>query len=309
MNTQHLKYAIEVERTGSITQAADNLYIGQPSLSKAIKELEDTLGIVIFKRTSKGATPTEKGAEFLKYARAVMVQIEKMESLYRPGHPDRQELAVSIPRIGYIAMAAAEFAGELNVEKEVDISIFEKDSLGAAEDVVQGRASIGIVSCNLRNEAYFRDYFEAYGLQSEAVWEYDPEVTFSKKHPLAERTPLKAEALFQYVEVVLADETIPYAAAREEERPDLREDKHVHVCDRMNLLEMVSRIGGAYIWCAPLPEELLARYSLVQRRCLPAAGRWRDVLVYRQGHEFTNVEKRFINKLFEYRNRLVFREQ
>ena len=63
MNTQHLKYAIEVERTGSITQAADNLYIGQPSLSKAIRELEESLGIVIFKRTSKGVVPTEKGLE------------------------------------------------------------------------------------------------------------------------------------------------------------------------------------------------------------------------------------------------------
>ena len=52
MNTQHLKYAVEVERTGSITQAADNLYMAQPNLSKAIKELEDTLGISIFRRTS-----------------------------------------------------------------------------------------------------------------------------------------------------------------------------------------------------------------------------------------------------------------
>ena len=58
MNTQHLKYAVEVERTGSITQAADNLYMAQPNLSKAIKELEDTLGISIFRRTSKGVVPT-----------------------------------------------------------------------------------------------------------------------------------------------------------------------------------------------------------------------------------------------------------
>ena len=58
MNTQHLKYVVEVERTGSITQAADNLYMAQPNLSKAIKELEDTLGISIFRRTSKGVVPT-----------------------------------------------------------------------------------------------------------------------------------------------------------------------------------------------------------------------------------------------------------
>lgn len=306
MNTQHLKYAIEVERTGSITQAADNLYIGQPSLSKAIKELEDSLGIVIFKRTSKGAAPTEKGAEFLKYARAVMAQIEKMESLYRPGHPDRQELSVSIPRCSYVAMAAAEFVSGLNAEKEVDVSVFELDSMWALENVLQGRTELAVISYRVKDEPFFRDYLVTHELRSEPVWEYEAAVAFSKKHPLAERTPLKAEALFPYVEVVLADETMPYTAVRETEREDLREDKHIHVCNRMNQLEMASRIPGAYIWCEPLPEEILARYSMIQRRCPQTDGRRRDVLVCQQGHEFTGVEKRFVNKLYECRNRLTF---
>ena len=307
MNTQHLKYAIEVERTGSITQAADNLYIGQPSLSKAIKELEDSLGIVIFKRTSKGAAPTEKGAEFLKYARAVMAQIEKMESLYRPGHPDRQELSAAIPRSSYIAQAAAEFVSGLNAEKEVDVSIYETDSMKAIESVIQGRSEIGVISYRVKDEPFFKDYLITHELRSEPLWEYELAVAFSRKHPLAERTPLRAEALFPFVEVVLADETMPYIQVREENRDDLREDKHVHVCDRMNLLEMTARIPGAYIWCAPLPEEILGRYLLTQRKCA-GGGRFRDVLICQQGHEFTGVEKRFINKLYECRNRLVFSE-
>ncbi len=308
VNTQHLKYAIEVERTGSITQAADNLYIGQPSLSKAIKELEDTLGIAIFKRTSKGAVATEKGAEFLKYARAVMVQIEKMESLYRPGHPDRQELSISIPRSSYIALAAAEFAAELNAEKEMDVSVVEADSLRVMENVVQGRSALGIVRWRLRDEAYFRDYIAEHELKQDRIWEYDRQVVFSKKHPLAERTPLRAETLFSCVEVVLMEETVPYISFREEERPDLREDKHVHANDRMNQLEMIARISGAYGWCEPLPDEILSRYSLVQRRCAQTESGWRDVLICQNGHDFTITEKRFVNKLYECRNRLTFRE-
>lgn len=308
MNTQHLKYAIEVERTGSITQAADNLFIGQPSLSKAIKELEDSLGIVIFKRTSKGAAPTEKGSEFLKYARAVMAQIEKMESLYRPGHPDRQELSVSIPRSSYIALAATAFAAELNAEKEVDVSVFETDSMKALENVLQGRSEFCIVSYRLKDEPFYKDYLAAHELRSEPVWEYELSVAFSRKHPLAERTPLRAEALFPFVEVVLADETMPYIPVRESSRPDLREDKHVHVCDRMNQLEMVSRIPGAYMWSAPMPEEILVRYALSQRSCPHEEGKCRDVLVCHREHEFTGVEKRFVNKLYEHRNRLAFGE-
>ena len=64
MNTLHLKYVAEVAKTGSITQAAENLFMAQPNLSKAIKELEETLGISIFRRTSKGVVLTEKGEEF-----------------------------------------------------------------------------------------------------------------------------------------------------------------------------------------------------------------------------------------------------
>ena len=69
MNISHLKYAVEVEKARSISQAAENLYMGQPNLSKAIRELEDDLGITIFKRTSKGVIPTQKGEEFLGYTK------------------------------------------------------------------------------------------------------------------------------------------------------------------------------------------------------------------------------------------------
>ena len=94
MNTLHLKYAIEVERTSSISQAAENLFMGQPSLSKAIKELEDTLGFTIFERTSRGVTPTQKGLKFLSYARNVLNQLEKMEALSDAADTELQSFSV-----------------------------------------------------------------------------------------------------------------------------------------------------------------------------------------------------------------------
>ena len=75
MNLQHLKYMVEVERVGSITKAAANLFMGQPNLSKAIKEVENEIGITVFKRSAKGVFPTEKGAEFLEYAKTILVQM------------------------------------------------------------------------------------------------------------------------------------------------------------------------------------------------------------------------------------------
>lgn len=60
MNLTHLRYMVEVERLGSITKAASALYMGQPNLSKAIKEMEREVGIPIFKRSAKGVVATER---------------------------------------------------------------------------------------------------------------------------------------------------------------------------------------------------------------------------------------------------------
>ncbi|MDE7194471.1 MAG: LysR family transcriptional regulator, partial [Oscillospiraceae bacterium] len=85
MNILHLKYAVEVEKTRSISKAAENLYMGQPNLSRAIKELEESLGITVFKRTTKGISITPDGEEFLRRARRIVSQVEEMEDIYRNG--------------------------------------------------------------------------------------------------------------------------------------------------------------------------------------------------------------------------------
>ena len=76
MTLQQLKYVIEVSRSRSINKAAQNLFISQPSLSNALKELENEIGIIIFMRTNKGIILTPEGSEFLGYARQVVEQAE-----------------------------------------------------------------------------------------------------------------------------------------------------------------------------------------------------------------------------------------
>ena len=103
MNTLYFKYAIEVERSRSITQAAENLFMAQPNLSKAIKELEDTLGYAIFERTPKGVIPTAQGTQFLQHARNIVQQLEQMESIADKGSDLTQRFSLSFPRVSYIS--------------------------------------------------------------------------------------------------------------------------------------------------------------------------------------------------------------
>ena len=103
MNTLYLKYVLEVEKTGSISQAAQNLFMAQPNLSKAIKDLERELGYSIFKRTTSGVTITEKGAEFLYHAKKVMEQLTEIDKLSGRNDAESRRFKISIPRGSYIA--------------------------------------------------------------------------------------------------------------------------------------------------------------------------------------------------------------
>ena len=82
MNITHLKYAMEIAKTHSLNKAAENLYMAQPNLSRAIKELEENIGISIFNRKSHGMDLTVEGEEFLEYAKKILKQIDEVESLY-----------------------------------------------------------------------------------------------------------------------------------------------------------------------------------------------------------------------------------
>ena len=89
MNLAHLKYAVEVARTGSINKAAERLYIGQPNLSRAIKELEASLGVVIFDRSAKGMQLTPDGSIFIQYAENILKQVEAVKELFDKNAPKK----------------------------------------------------------------------------------------------------------------------------------------------------------------------------------------------------------------------------
>ena len=111
MNLQQLRYAVEVAKTGSITAAAKNLYMGQPNLSKNIRELEAELGITLFERTARGVAPTKNGEDFLGYARSIIAQMESLETMFGPHTETGTQLSVCAPRASYVAQAFSRYLG------------------------------------------------------------------------------------------------------------------------------------------------------------------------------------------------------
>ena len=155
MNTQHLQYLIEIERTRSVSQAAENLFIGQPNLSRILHEMEANLGFKIFERTSKGVRSTERGAIFLQHAKSIIRELERIDAL-GPRHPVENRLRICIPRAAFILDLTADYLNTLPVDQNLDSVVRECHARQAIEMLENGEVEVGII----RFRSEYRDYFE-----------------------------------------------------------------------------------------------------------------------------------------------------
>lgn len=306
MNTLHLKYAVEVEKTRSISQAAENLYMAQPNLSKAIKELEDSLGITIFERSARGVAPTKKGAEFLVYARDILRQIDKMEGLSIPENDERQAFRISMPRGSYIARAFTNFVAELDAQKEIDVSVQETNSMQAIANVAEHRHGLGIIRYPTDYENYFLDYLHEKKLLHEPIWEFEYLAVMSKAHPLASVPEVQYAKLSKFVEITHGDNIVPYLSARTASKSSVsaKTKRKIYVYERCSQFDMLSNIPSTYMWVSPIPEEFLSLYGLVQRKCSGAHHKYKDALVYEEGYRLSQLDERFLKKLYESKDKV-----
>ena len=309
MNLLHLKYAVEVEKTGSITQAAENLFMGQPNLSKAIKELEASVGMLIFKRTSKGVVATPKGAEFLEKARAILSQMEALEQAYRPHQEDRVSFSVCIPRASYIAYAFANFIKGLDLGKELDVTFRETSSVESIGCVARGEFDVGIIRYSQQYEKYFMNLMVEKGLQYEPVCSFEKVILLDHNHPLAGQETVVESELAPYIEITHGDHAVPYLSFSEmkEEEPPLGV-RRIHIYERGSQFCLLKRVPGSFMWVSPMPDEVLERHGLVQRRCPSAHRAHRDLLVYHKDRKLNAHEKAFLQAVFEVRDGLGMHE-
>ena len=208
MNLQQLKYAVEIARVGSISKAAKNLYMGQPNLSKSIKELEAELGQTLFSRTARGVQPTRAGEDFLGYARSILSQVESLSQLYRKDGAPAARLHMAAPRASYISNAFSAFAAQLSATgTALDLDYRETNSMDILHAVASGEAELGILRCQDKHAGYFETLCGENGLHAEVLWQYSMVLLMSEHHPLAALGEVPYHLLRQYPEIVHGDLT------------------------------------------------------------------------------------------------------
>lgn len=298
-NILHLKYAVEIERTGSITKAAENLYMGQPNLSRAIRELEDSLGINIFMRSSKGVVPTEQGRVFLNYARDILRQIEEMENLCSTAVDSRQRFDISVPRASYVSYAFTGFLKEMDLSRDISVNYRETNSMQAIKNVAEGVNNIALVRYQTVYESFFLKYLKERRLQSEEIWEFENLALMSEAHPLAWQGNITQADLDEYTEIVHGDVAVPILPTSDARTASNSEHKRrcIVIYERGSQFELLSRLPTTYMWVSPLPEDVLQCFDLAQKKCYVPDNSYKDVLICREGYQLNRNEMLFLEKL------------
>lgn len=255
MTLQQLKYILTIVRCGSINEAAKQLYISQPSLSSAVKEIEQEIGIEIFVRTSKGIVLSNDGAEFLAYARQVVEQAELLEQKYMDKKPAKKLCSISTQHYAFAVQAFVSLLKDLN-ENEYECTLRETRTYEIIEDVRNMRSEIGILYHNDFNRKVIQKLLKENELQFHPLFVAEPHVFISTTHPLATKSIIQIEELEEYP--CLAFEQGEYNSFyfSEEILSTRSHKKKILVSDRATLFNLLIGLNGYTISSGVLNQDL-----------------------------------------------------
>lgn len=255
MTLQQLKYIITVTDTGTITEAANRLYISQPSLTNAIHELEKEMNIVIFNRTNKGISLSKEGEIFLGYARQVLEQAAILEDKYKSGNGGKKQFCVSTQHYSFAVNAFVALIKEYG-QDEYDFSLRETQTYEIIEDVARMRSEIGILFLNDFNEKVLMKILKSHDLEFNQLFVAKPHVFISRKHPLAEKNVITNDELelYPYLSFEQGEHNSFYFS--EEIFSSSERKKNIRVRDRATLFNLLIGLNG-YTVCSGVIDKKL----------------------------------------------------
>ncbi|MDE6781108.1 MAG: LysR family transcriptional regulator [Ruminococcus sp.] len=255
MTLQQLKYIIQIVQYGSITTAAQKLYITQPSLSKAVSELEQEMGITIFLRSNRGVILSEEGTKFLSYARQVVEQAELLEQTYKHNAPIKRIFAVSSQHYAFAVNAFVALVKEYGQDK-YEFSLRELRTNDIIEDVYTQRSELGIIFLSNFNREVIMRILKNKELQFVQEFTAKPHVFVSRKNPLASKRTVSHKDLRLYPRLTY-DQGMNNSFYFSEELHSTDESpKSIIVSDRATLFNLLIGLDGYTISSGILSSDL-----------------------------------------------------
>ncbi|HGI3474333.1 TPA: LysR family transcriptional regulator [Streptococcus agalactiae] len=243
MRIQQLQYVIKIVETGSMNEAAKQLYITQPSLSNAVRNLETEMGIQIFIRNPKGITLTKDGMEFLSYARQILEQTALLEERYKGDNTSRELFSVSSQHYAFVVNAfVALFNGTDMTQYELFLR--ETRTWEIIDDVKNFRSEIGVLFLNSYNRDVLTKLFDDNSLIATTLFTTTPHIFVSKSNPLANRKKLSMKDLEAYPYLSYDQGLHNSFYFSEEMMSQIPHPKSIVVSDRATLFNLMIGLDG-----------------------------------------------------------------
>ncbi len=255
MTLQQLKYIIEIAETGSITMAANRLFVSQPNLSKSVAELEKEMGITIFNRSNRGVYLSEDGTKFLSYARQIVEQAQLLENEYKAAPPPRRVFSVSAQHYAFVVNAFVKLVQEYE-NTNYEFTLRELKTAEIIEDVRTHRSDIGIIYLSNFNREVICHILQNEELQFVPLFKAKPHVFVSKNNPLVWKKTVKLSDLKNYPRLTY-DQGVKNSFYFAEELHITEESpKNIVVSDRATLFNLLIGLHGYTISSGVLSSDL-----------------------------------------------------
>ncbi|EOH92822.1 hypothetical protein UAW_02863 [Enterococcus haemoperoxidus ATCC BAA-382] len=255
MRIKQLDYIVKVVELGSVNEAAKHLFITQPSLSTAIKELEQEMNIQIFQRTQKGMVLTTEGTEFLSYARQILEQVDLMEEKYKGMETRRRLFSVSAQHYAFAVHAFVQLIRSYE-KNEYEFTFRETQTNNIIEDVSTFQSELGILYLNTFNEKVIRKLLKEKKLIFHPLFTAHPHVFISKKNPLVGKKSVTLADLEDYPYLSFEQGQFNSFHFSEEILSTRYHKKSIRVSDRATLFNFLIGLDGYTISSGVLSREL-----------------------------------------------------
>ncbi|MGX8709737.1 MAG: LysR family transcriptional regulator [bacterium] len=254
MTLQQLRYVITIAQTGSFHTAAKLLFVTQPSLSKAIAELEKEMGVFLFFRSNRGVLLTEEGTKFLSYARQVVQQAELLEQQYKHGAPARRMFAISAQHYAFVVNAFVALVREYG-KTRYEFSLRESRTYDIIEDVRTRRSELGILYLSNFNRKVILRMIRNNELRFVPLFTASPHVFVSRKNPLVGRASVTLNDLEPYPRLSYEQGNNSFYFSEELHSVELS-PKNIVVTDRATLFNLLIGLDGYTISSGILSSDL-----------------------------------------------------
>lgn len=299
MTLQQLKYVTTIANIGSISEAAKRLFVSQPSLTKAIKELEKEMGITIFDRTNKGITVSKEGERFLGYARQVLEQAALLEEQYKSQSGGKKQFSVSTQHYSFAVNAFVELLKGAEID-QYDVSLRETQTYEIIDDVAHMKSEIGLLYYNDFNRPVLEKLIHTNELTFTELFTAHPHIFIGKTHPLAYKEVVSMDELeeYPYISFEQGDHNSFYFS--EEIFSTVVRPKHIRVRDRASLFSLLlgldgytvssgvidKEVNGENIISVPLAEEGLMHIGYITNNKMQRS---------RLGQEYIHALEQYVN--------------